>query len=147
MIASGEANDPTPRRERLFVAFVLVLAVGIAAAWFATGHASAPDGGLQQLDILTLHEKVPGVVPVDGRPTMVVLACRAGASTLSYPVVVHRQGDPGFIALTRALALPRADDCQAGYVLVDAEGFVRYRTYDPGWARHSDEQSILLAAL
>jgi hypothetical protein len=148
MIGTGDRRVDTPRRERAFVWSVLVLAVALAAGWLGTGHAAGPDGGLLQVDVLSLHEKVPGVVPVGGRPTMVVLAC-SGTSPLPsrYGVVVHTRREPGFSQLARRLALSRADDCRAGYVLVDRAGFVRYRTYDPGWVRHTNEQSILLDAL
>ena len=130
------------------MAFVQVAAVLIVVGWLATGHAVAPDGGLQQVDVLSLHEKVAGVVPLGGRPTMVVLACTGTPSLPSrYGVVVHRPAEPGFADLARSLALPRATGCAAGYALVDRAGFVRYRSYDPGWARHSEEQSILLDAL
>jgi hypothetical protein len=50
-------------------------------------------------------------------------------------------------ALARALALPRAaSGCLPGYAVVDPAGLVRYRTYDPRWAHHATEQSILLDA-
>jgi hypothetical protein len=148
MIGTRSRSVAAPRRERTFVTFVLMLSVALTGGWLLTGHASAPDSGLLQLDVLSLHEKVSGVEPVGGRPTMVVLAC-SGRSRLPsrYGVVVHTRGDPDFSALARALALPRALDCQAGYVLVDPAGFVRYRSYDAGWSRHTDEQSILLDAL
>ena len=144
MAASGGA----PRRDARIVGFVLGLGVLLTAGWFATGNESAPDKGLLQIDVLSLHERVPGVDPVDGKPTMVVLAC-GGSSKLPerYGVVVHRHSDPGYADLARALALPEAEDCRAGYALVDAAGFVRYRSYDPGWVEHTDEQSILLDAL
>ncbi|MCU1672029.1 MAG: hypothetical protein JWN77_142 [Frankiales bacterium] len=144
MAASGGA----PRRDARIVGFVLVLGVLLTAGWFATGHASAPDRGLQQIDVLSLHERVPGVEAVRSKPTMVVLAC-SGSPQLPerYGVVVHRRRDPGYHDLARALALPDARDCRAGYALVDPAGFVRYRSYDPGWAAHSDEQSVLLDAL
>ncbi|MFN2523440.1 MAG: hypothetical protein ABR614_09050 [Mycobacteriales bacterium] len=144
MAASGGA----PRRDAWIVGFVLALGVLLTAGWFATGHASAPDSGLLQLDVLSLHERVPGVAAVDGKPTMVVLAC-SGRSELppAYGVVVHRPSEPVFAGLAEALALPRAVDCSAGYALVDPAGFVRYRSYDAGWAGHTDEQSILLDAL
>jgi hypothetical protein len=144
MAASGGA----PRRDARIVAFVLGLGVLLTAGWFATGHPSAPDHGLLQIDVLSLHERVPGVAAVGGRRTMVVLAC-SGRSQLpsSYGVVVHRPAEPGFGALARALALPRARSCHAGYALVDPAGYVRYRSYDPGWQAHTDEQQILLDAL
>lgn len=54
-----------PRGLGLVVGVQLV-AAGLVAGWFATGHASAPDHGLQQIDLLMLDERVPGVEPVDG---------------------------------------------------------------------------------
>jgi hypothetical protein len=84
---------------------------------------------------------------------MVVLAGRCPTdrrSSLSpaYGVVVHTPNEPAYAGLAQDLALPEAARrCSPGYVLVDRAGFVRYRTYDPGWAAHSDEQSILLDAL
>lgn len=126
---------------------VQALAVVLTAGWFAAGHASAPDAGLQQLDILSLSERVPGVVAVDGRPTMVVLTCPARVPDRrgldpSYGLVVST--DP---ALAARLSLPRAAQCQAGYVLLDGDSLVRYRTYDPSWLEHSFEQEVLLEHL
>jgi hypothetical protein len=51
-------------------------------------------------------------------------------------------------ALADRLALHRAvEDCQAGYVLLDGDSVVRYRSYDPGWPDHSYEQEVLLEHL
>lgn len=126
---------------------VQTLAVVLVVGWFAAGHASAPDAGLQQLDVLSLSERVDGVTAVDGRPTMVVVTCPEqvpGRRALdpSYGLVVST--DP---ALAERLALPRAVECQAGYVLLDADSLVRYRTYDPSWVEHSFEQEVLLGHL
>ena len=143
----------TPRRDVTLVALLTTLGIALTAGWLLSGRASAPDGGLLQLDVLSLHEQVPGVGPVGGRPTMVVLAglCpHVGRSRLParYGVVVHRPSEPSYAALARALALPlAARHCRPGYVLVDRAGVVRYRSYDPGWAIHAAEQSILLDAL
>ena len=135
-----------PRGVPLVVA-VQLLCAALVAGWFATGHASAPDAGLHQLDLLSLSERVPGAAAVDGRPTMVVVTCPAqvpARRTLdpSYGLVVSTDA-----ALARRLALPRAADCQSGYVLVDEDSLVRYRTYDPGWLDHSFEQEVLLGHL
>ena len=121
----------------------------LTAGWFATGHASAPDDGLLQLDVLSYDEPVAGLAAVDGRPTMAVLRCS--------PAVRHAL-DPayGFLVstdpdLARRVALPGALDCagdqQDGYVLLDGAGRVRYRSYDPGWADHAEEQEVLLGHL
>ena len=125
---------------------VQAVAAALVAGWFATGHASAPDDGLLQLDVLSLSERVPGVTAVDGRPTMVVVQCGpAPARRLdeAYGLVVS--ADP---ALAERLALHRAvEDCQPGYVLLDGHSVVRYRSYDPGWPDHSFEQEVLLGHL
>lgn len=145
--------EPAPRRGlRRDVSVVLALqaiAVTMVAAWFATGHSSAPDDGLLQLDILSLSERVSGADTVDGRPTMIVLTCPARLPApdrvldQAYGLTVSTDA-----ALAQRLALPLATaECQAGYVLLDAAGFVRYRSYDPRWAAHSFEQEVLLAAL
>ena len=128
-------------------AALLATCVGLTAGWFATGNASAPDDGLLQLDVLSLSERVPGLEPVGGRPTMVVLTCERDAAaprTLSPAYGFAVSTDP---ALARRVALPGATACEDGYVLLDAAGLVRYRSYDPGWPQHAEEQEILLEHL
>ena len=118
----------------------------LVAGWFATGHASAPDDGLLQLGVLSLSERVPGVTAVDGRPTMVVVQCGPAPPRrldAAYGLVVRNEP-----ALAERLALHRAvTDCQAGYVLLDGDSVVRYRSYDPGWPEHTYEQEVLLEHL
>ncbi len=126
---------------------VQVAGVVLVAGWSAAGHASAPDAGLQQLDVLSLSERVPGTAAVGGRPTMVVVTCPARLPDRreldpSYGLVIST--DP---ALAVRLALPRAAQCQAGYVLLDGDYLLRYRTYDPSWLEHSFEQEVLLGHL
>ena len=144
--------DRLPHRTDVGIAVgVAVLSLGLTVGWFATGNASAPDDGLQQIDVLMLDERVPGVSAVDGRPTMVV------ATGQDCPVrepeprrLAERYGlvvsdDPG---LARKLALPKAaEGCVPGYALLDGDSRVRYRSYDPGWTTHSQEQEILLEAI
>ena len=143
-------TDPRWPRGVPLVAGVMTLGVALVVGWFATGHPSAPDHGLQQIDLLMLNEKVPGVDAVDGRPTMVVAAgqCEQDghhARTLDdeYGLVVST--DP---ALARLLALDRAAvACEPGYALLAGDGTVRYRTYDPRWFDHGFEQGVLLEAI
>ena len=147
MVAVLPSRVREARRGVLLVVAVQVTAVVLVGGWFAAGHASAPDAGLQQLDVLSLSERVDGVTAVEGRPTMVVVTCPAqlpGRRALdpSFGLVVST--DP---ALAVRLALPRAVQCQAGYVLLDADSLVRYRTYDPNWLHHSFEQEVLLGHL
>lgn len=145
-----------PRRAALVLgaqAVVLALVVG----WFATGHDSAPDGGLRQLDALTLHERVPGAGAIDGRPTLLLAPSTCPAQGR---LLLHRYGTRAGVprdfrvgvlrdpAVVRALALGRSlTGCLPGYALVDGAGFVRYRSYDPGLGSHADEQRVLLEHL
>ena len=156
--AAGQPRAGTPpagikrrglRRDVGLVLAVQALSVALVAAWFATGHASAPDDGLLQLDVLSLSERVPGVEAINGQPTMIVLTCPALLPVppreldQAYGLVVST--DP---ELAQRLALPLAtSECQAGYVLLDGDSVVRYRSYDPGWAEHSFEQEVLLDSL
>ena len=147
MNTDSYAAQVAPRGVR-FVLGTQALALALVAGWFATGHASAPDDGLLQLDLLSLSERVPGVQAVDGRPTMVVLTCPdlpRGDRELADDFGLVVSTDP---ALARRLALPLATtECQPGYVLLDADSVVRYRSYDPGWQEHSFEQEVLLGHL
>jgi hypothetical protein len=146
MVPTGGA----PRRDARIVGLVLVVGVLLTVGWLSSGRSSAPDDGLLQIDMLTLHETVPGVTPITGKPTIVVLACGPARSLLPerYGVVVHVPSEASYRELAAALGLPEAARrCQPGYALVDRDGFVRYRSYDPGWAKHADEQAILLDAL
>lgn len=134
------------RTDAAVVLAVQAVSAVLVAGWFATGHASAPDDGLLQLGVLSLSERVPGVAAVDGRPTMVVVQCGPAPPRRldpAYGLVVRDDA-----ALAERLALPRAvRECQAGYVLLDGDSVVRYRSYDPGWPEHSYEQEVLLGHL
>jgi hypothetical protein len=138
------------REARRGVVLVLVLqavCTGLVAGWFATGHASAPDAGLQQLDVLSLSERVPGLTADRGRPTMAVFTCDDRYDrTLDERYGLYLLAEP---ELARRLSLPKAlrPLCQDGYVLLDGQSRVRYRTYDPGWREHSYEQEVLLEHL
>lgn len=137
------------RRPRgvLLVVAVQALSAVLVAGWFVTGHASAPDAGLLQIGALTLDEPVPGVASLDGRPTMLVVTGRCPAQVdaprrldARYGLIVSSD-----LELARRLALPAAAErCQPGYVLLDSRSHVRYRSYDPGWPEHNEEQQILL---
>lgn len=130
---------------------VAVLSVALVVGWFAAGNASAPDAGLQQIDLISLDERVPGVTAVDGRPTMVVVTGQRCPARAPEPRRLDERF--GLIVspdreLARRLALPKAaEGCTPGYVLLDGDSRVRYRTYDPGWARHDEEQEVLLEAI
>lgn len=147
MLPGRSQRARPPRRGVSLVVAGQLACTGLVAGWFATANPSAPDDGLLQLDVLSLSERVEGVTAVDGRPTMVVLTCPASrpvprALDPAYGLVVSTDGE-----LARRVALPLAARCEDGYVLVDGDGLVRYRSYDPGWQRHSQEQEVLLGHL
>ncbi len=138
-----------------------VVAVAAVLGYAASGPLR-PGDGLQQLDALTLRQRVPGVSAVAGRPTMYLLPgdlrrveCRRRLAAFrrrglgpAYRVVVVGADRLGELAPDLALrSAAAADRCSAGYALVDRSGLVRYRTYDPGYATHTQEQEILLGAL
>jgi hypothetical protein len=58
-----------PPRGVGLVLLVQAVASGLVVGWFATGHASAPDAGLLQIDVLSLSSLCPGLAAVDERPT------------------------------------------------------------------------------
>jgi hypothetical protein len=101
-----------------------------------------PTHALQQLDLLYLDEAAPGAAQVGfrpGTPAVVVFCagdCRlptlAGAQVL-------RSGDP---ELARRYALGQGG--RTGIALLDADGRVRYRSYDPAPDRHENELQILV---
>ena len=49
--------DGRARRDIALVLAVQAVGAGLVAGWFLTGHASAPDDGLQQLGVLSLDER------------------------------------------------------------------------------------------
>jgi hypothetical protein len=145
------AERPRLSAEVGLVVGLQVAALALTAGWFATGNPGAPDDGLQQIAVLTLHERVDGVDALDGRPTMVVVTGQRCPPVTPQPR--RLDGRFGLVVspdaeLARRLALPAAaDGCQPGYALLDGDGIVRYRTYDPRWPRHDQEQEILLEAI
>lgn len=174
---------PIRRTVAALIAVQLAVVAGVAA--YAYDAPLDPDRGLQQLDAITLHERVAGVPGVAGQPTLYVatgplavprcaalarrlLAGRGRPSGLprrfSLVLLVPGTGraqpavDPSGGAtviradpsgrLAESLALPRAASrCEPGYAVVDPAGYVRYRSYDPGYPDHSQEQGILLDAV
>ncbi|MDQ6650305.1 MAG: hypothetical protein M3Z02_09345 [Actinomycetota bacterium] len=79
---------------------------------------------------------------------LVVLMPGAGGTPVpSLPGLDGVRLDPGG-ETARRLALPRAAaGCTPGYAVLDAGGFVRYRTYDPAWGEHGQEQNVLLRSV
>lgn len=161
----------TPRRA-LVAAGVAAQLVVMLAWGTVLGRPWTPDGGLRQIDLLLLDEPAaaPGAAlgPVPG-PTLVAArapgACDRQADEADGRYGTSR-GLPADVTLVlladdapgreraAALGLRAADGgCTPGYALLapgadaDDPARLRYRTLDPGWAAHSDEQRVLLGWL
>lgn len=86
----------------------IVLAV---SAYLLAGGPLAPDFGLQQLDMITLNEEVPGVVGVEGQSTLFVLAgpSDAPACGRQLSVAAKRRGRNRGLPLRTGLVLVTPD--------------------------------------
>lgn len=103
------------------------------------------DPSLRQIDLLYLDEPAPLVEQLriqPGRPALIVVCdgCEA-------PVVDAQVRVTDDLEVARAYALARGDVAGPGYAIVDSQGQVRYRTFDPGLASHGEEIRILLDAV
>jgi hypothetical protein len=106
-----------------------------------------PQHGLQQLDLLYLDEPAPGLAGLDIRPRRpaVLVFCETACPLPDVDTAqVVRCTDP---ELAARYALVDDGRIGPGYALVDSDGQVRYRTFDPGLAEHAAEIRVLLSGL
>jgi len=108
----------------------------------AAGPQSAPSCAAQVALASTRRATSAGVDP---RYPLVVLVPDA-ASPAAKPGLDVRP-DPGGVLARRLVLTRAATGCYPGYAVVDPAGFVRYRSYDPAWGGHGQEQTILLGAV
>lgn len=134
-------------------AAVLGGAVAVLVAGGGVGvYVSSPEHGrhdpqhsLQQLDLLYLDQPAPGAAALGVRPgTPAVVVFCSGACPLPQltGAQVLRSGDP---ALARAYALGAGG--RTGYALIDPDGRLRYRSYDPSVEEHEAEVQALVDAV
>lgn len=131
------------------VALDLAALAGVLAYAGSPAHQRHdPVHALQQLDAFYLDEPAPLADELglrEGVVTLVVVCERCApppVETRGVAVVVS--SDPR-VAASYALATPRGR-VGPGYAIVDAARRLRYRTFDPGLARHRQEVDILLKA-
>lgn len=125
---------------------VLAVATGVTLYVASPGHSRHdPQHELQQLDLLYLDEPAPGLDGVGyraGRPAVLVF-CPDDCPLPSLDgAQVLRSGDAG---LARQYALGAGG--RVGFALVDTNGDVRYRGYDPSPHQHEAELQVLVDAL
>lgn len=124
-----------------------VATVGVGTYLSSSAHElHDPNHGLQQLDLLYLNEPAPGLqrLPVTPDAPVVLVFCATDDCPL--PVLETAQVVPSTNPVLAARYALRGEDGRVGpgYVLIDASGRVRYRTFDPGLAEHETEIRILV---
>lgn len=134
------------RRRWLALAAVGVVAsVGVGAYLTSPDADLAPITGLRQLDLLYLDQSAPGLDRLGvkpGRPAVIVFCDPAcGRPNVSGAQVVQ-SSDPELAA--RYALLTSSGRVGPGYALVDPDGRLRYRTFDPAPARHAEEIQVLV---
>lgn len=136
------------RRWAVLAAVAAVATAGVLAYVLSPGYGVAPNPGLRQLDLLYLYEPAPsldqlGVTP--GQPAVVVF-CEASCDLPQVEgAQLVRSNDPGLAA---QYALTAASGrVGPGYALIDVDGRLRYRTFDPAPGQHAAEIQVLVDAL
>lgn len=144
--AQGADRRSAPTRCEVLtcLAVVLVAVAGVAAYLTSDVHARHdPYHPLQQLDALYLDEPAPGFEALGlrrGRPSVVVFCRACDAPEVDAQVRVSSDR-----ALAGRYGLVTAEGrLGPGYAVIDAEGRVRYRTFDPVLAEHEKEIEILV---
>ncbi len=132
----------------MLAAVAAVATAGVLAYLLSPGYGVAPNPGLRQLDLLYLDEPAPGLDQLGvtpGQPAVVVF-CEASCALpqVEGAQLVH-SSDP---ALAARYALTTASGrVGPGYALIDADGQLRYRTFDPAPGEHAAEIQVLVDAL
>ncbi|MGH8933985.1 MAG: hypothetical protein ACRDZO_25955 [Egibacteraceae bacterium] len=120
------------------------IALGLALHATST-NLPGVDPALRQIDLLYLDEPAPLVQQLriqPGRPALIVIC--EGCEVPPADAQVRVTDD---LEVARAYALARGDVAGPGYAIVDPQGQVRYRTFDPGLASHGEEVRVLLDAV
>lgn len=139
--------QPPPRLVVLAAAGAVLVTGLLLAVWHLGARGfHDPFEGLQQLDLLYLRQPAPHYQQLGfqrGRPGLLLVCGGCPAPDVGAQVV--RSTDP---AVARDYALVTASGrVGPGYALIDGDGRVRYRTFDPSPAAHADEIAVLLGAL
>lgn len=138
------AARPSPRGVASVVVVLLTAAVGVGAYLTSPAHRlHDPMHALQQFDLFYLDEPAPLADQLDlerGRPTLVVICERCPPPQVDAQVRVTDDPD---IAVRYGL-LTADGRVGPGYAVIDAAGTLRYRTFDPAPAEHTEEIALLL---
>lgn len=130
------------------VGVAAVVVAGVSGYLLSPASDVAPDPALRQLDLLYLDEPAPALDALGvraGRPAVVVFCddgCEVPKVTGAH---VLRSGDADLAA--QYALLTAEGRVGPGYALVDADGQLRYRTFDPAPGQHATEVQVLVDAL
>jgi hypothetical protein len=149
VVTSERQSGPLLRLRIAGLAVAAAVATAGAVAYvLSADHEVAPVQALRQLDMFYLDEPAPaldalGVQP--GRPAL-ILFCdpRCATASVSGAQVVH--SDDPQLAAQYAL-LTAQGRVGPGYALLNADGRLRYRTFDPAPGEHAPEIQILINGL
>lgn len=126
-----------------------IATAGVAAYLTSPAHQRHdPNHALQQLDMLYLNEPAPDLdrLGIDtGRPAVLVFCPNDCPLPEIDAAQVVRSTEPDLAA--RYSLRSETGRVGPGYALIDSDGQVRYRTFDPGLAEHEPEIRILVAGL
>jgi len=127
---------------------VLVAAGGLFLSYGASpsSFTSERTPGLRQLALLYLDEPAPLLDQLDFTPgqPLLLIVCQ-GCQPPEVDAQVMTTADD---VIAEAYALRAADGTVGpGYAVIDPEGHVRYRTFDPRVTRNADEIRVLVNAV
>jgi len=115
----------------VLAAVAAVATAGVLAYLLSPGYGVAPNPGLRQLDLLYLDEPAAGLDQLGvtpGQPAVVVFCEASCALPQVEGAQLVRSRDP---ALAARYALTTSGRVGPGYALIDPQGRLRYRTFDP----------------
>lgn len=121
---------------------------GVLAYLLSPGHGLTPNPGLRQLDLLYLDEPATGLAQLGvqpGRAAVVVFCSQDCELPQISGAQVLRSSDH---ALAAQYALTTdTGRVGPGYALIDPNGQLRYRTFDPAPGEHATEIQVLVDAV
>jgi hypothetical protein len=145
---TGTGQDHPTRRWAALILVGAGVTLGVLTYLLSPNRDVAPIPALRQLDLLYLNEPAPGLDRLGvepGTPAVIVFCeqvCDLPEVTGAQVVLSH---DP--VIAERYALRTSAGRVGPGYALVDPEGQLRYRTFDPAPGRHASEIQVLVDAV
>jgi hypothetical protein len=148
-VTSERQPEPASRLHTASLAVAAAVAtVGAVAYVLSSDHDLAPVQALRQLDMFYLDEPAPALdaLGVEAGRAAVILFCDPRCATPSVSGAQVVQSDDPQLAEQYAL-LTAQGRIGPGYAVVNPDGRLRYRTFDPAPGEHAPEIQILINGL